>query len=938
MPENSSNKGIPKFISIHGAKMHNLKNVSLDIPRNKMTVITGLSGSGKSSLAFDTLFAEGQRRYVESLSAYARQFLGKFEKPNVDKIEGLSPAIAIEQKVMSRNPRSTVGTSTEIYDYLKLLFTRIGRTYSPISGEEVKKHNTQDVLAYLKQFELGTKGFLTAPILFPEDRTIEDHLVILQKQGFSRLFFQNEIISIDDFIKEHAAKANPESIQLLVSRFKYDDTDTLENEFLDAVQTAFYEGNGACNLCIYPDFEPVSFNNRFELDGVAFTEPSLNFFTFNSPLGACPKCEGFGQIIGIDENLVIPDQSLSIYQGAVICWNGEKLSKWRKNICLKADEVGLSIHKPYHQLSTEEKDLLWNGCKAFKGIHQFFEALEAKMYKVQNRVMLARYRGKTTCHTCKGKRLRPETYYVKINGKSINDLVDIPIDQLKIFFDNLELNEYDQSVVKRILLEINNRISYLIDVGLPYLTLNRLSSSLSGGESQRINLSTSLGSSLVGSMYILDEPSIGLHPRDTQNLIRVLNNLKDLGNTVIIVEHEDEVIKAADHIVDIGPQAGYLGGELVFEGDLKALKACKNSLTADYMFDKKKITRDFQPKKHKHFIKINKAAANNLKNIDVEIPLNAFTVVTGVSGSGKSTLIGDILYPAIKRQMGIFTDIPGTHESVECDLKKVQAVSFIDQNPIGKSSRSNPVSYIKAYDDIRTLFSQQKLAKIYGYKPSHFSFNVQGGRCDNCEGEGVIHIEMQFMSDIHVTCEECNGQRFKEEVLEVEYNGVNIAQLLDMTIDEAYQFFQKAIEEDPKNSRYEKKINDKLQCLVDVGMGYVKMGQSSSTLSGGEAQRVKLASFLIKGDKAEPTLFIFDEPTTGLHFHDINKLLNAFNALLKNGHHLIVIEHNTDVIKNADWIVDIGPEGGEKGGELMYQGPVSEIGKVKKGYTYQYLE
>ena len=938
MPRKKESKTIQALneIIIKGARVHNLKNIDVTIPRDQLVVVTGLSGSGKTSLAFDTLYAEGQRRYVESLSSYARQFLGRLEKPEVDYIEGISPAIAIEQKVNTSNPRSTVGTTTEIYDYLKLLYARVGKTYSPVSGNIVKKDSVSTVVDFITSQDSSTKGLLTATLILPVGRKLKDHLDILLQQGYSRLFIKGKIVSIEDFLEENPKGSNI-NVELLISRFKASNDETFTQEIADSIQTAFYEGQGECHVYLNKELEKHTFNNRFELDGIQFIEPNENFFSFNSPSGACPVCEGFGKTMGIDEDLVIPDQTKSVYEGAVACWSGDKTKKWQRQIVLHGHEVNFPIHQSYIDLTEEEKNMLWNGCSAFKGIHDFFKKLEEKLYKVQNRVMLARYRGRTTCYSCKGKRLREESNYVKIDDKSLSDLVDLPIDDLQKHFKQLELNDHDKNIADRILLEINNRISYLQNVGLGYLTINRLSSTLSGGESQRINLATSLGSSLVGSMYILDEPSIGLHPRDTQRLISVLNGLKDLGNTVIVVEHEEEVIKAADYIIDIGPMAGSNGGNLVYQGEPSKLLKLEDSLTGQYLSKTRTVDIDRKAKEPRYFIEVKGAKENNLKNIDIKFPLYSFTCVTGVSGSGKSTLIRDILYPAISRELGIFKNKPGTFKSLEGDVKKVEAIEFIDQNPIGKSSRSNPCSYVKAYDDIRQLYVNQKASLIAGFKPSAFSFNVEGGRCDVCLGEGMVNIEMQFMADIQVTCDNCKGKRFKEEILDVEYKGKNIFDILEMTIQDAFDFFQESIDKDPKSARYEKKINAKLQCLLDVGLGYVKMGQSSSTLSGGEAQRTKLASFLTKSNKPTPTLFIFDEPTTGLHFHDIYNLLNSFEALIQLGHSIIVIEHNVDVIKMADWVIDLGPEAGDKGGNLVYQGDIEGLKREKTSLTGKYL-
>jgi len=916
-----------KKIEIKGARVHNLKNVNLDLPRRKLIVFTGVSGSGKSSLAFDTLFAEGQRRYVESLSSYARQFLGKLDKPDVDSIKGIPPAVAIEQKVISRNPRSTVGTTTEIYDYLKVLFARIGRTFSPISGEEVKRHQVSDVLKLIHSHKDGSRFFITSPINEGE-RSTESTLSLLQQQGFSRLFYKNEVLELEDVLAAGNLKDISEYL-LVVDRaiVRLDDEDN-DNRLADSIQTAFFEGRGTCMIIWADSLKKDEFSNLFEADGISFEEPNAHFFSFNNPYGACPRCEGFGNIIGIDEDLVIPDQSLSVYEDCVVAWKGDKMSEWKQKLIFVADRFNFPIHRPYYKLTPQERELLWTGNEYFEGINAFFQFVESNSYKIQYRVMLSRYRGKTVCNVCKGKRLRPETNFVKIDTKCISDLVEMPVEELKHFFAHLELNEYDQKVAKRLLIEINSRLNYLDKVGLSYLTLNRVSSTLSGGESQRINLATSLGSALVGSMYILDEPSIGLHPKDTENLIRVIEELRDLGNTVIVVEHDEEFMRTADFIVDIGPGAGSLGGEIVAQGNFDDIINNKKSLTGQYLVGTKAIQTPQKRRPTKHFVEIKGARENNLQDIDAKFPLHTFTVVTGVSGSGKSTLIKRILYPAINKNLTGFTEKPGKFTSMSGAVNLIEHVEFVDQNPIGKSSRSNPVTYLKAYDEIRSLYASQKLSIVRGYKPKHFSFNTDGGRCDTCKGEGEVVIEMQFMADVHLLCESCNGKRFKDEVLEVQFDGKNIYNVLEMTIDDAIAFFKE---------NKQPKIVTRLQPLQDVGLGYVHLGQSSSTLSGGEAQRVKLASFLVSASKDQHTLFIFDEPTTGLHFDDINKLLTSFNALIAQGHSIIVIEHNPDVIKCADWIVDLGPGGGKHGGQLVFQGVPEDLAKSKESVTAKYI-
>ena len=911
-------------IIIKGAKLHNLKNINAIIPRNKLVVITGLSGSGKSSLAFDTLYAEGQRRYVESLSSYARQFLGRLNKPKVDYIKGIAPAIAIEQKVNSTNPRSTVGTSTEIYDYLKLLFARIGKTYSPVSGNAVKKDTVTDIINYIKEFPEREKLLLLAPIHVEEGRSLEKKINVLAQQGYSRIKLDNQVVRIDETDLE---KAKDDNTWLVVDRIITKDDEDFYNRLADAVEAAFFEGKGELFIEKLSDNNTRRFSNKFELDGISFLEPNVHLFSFNNPYGACPKCEGYGDVIGIDEELVIPNTALSIYENAIFPWRGDSMSWYRDQLVNNSHKFDFPIHKPYFELSDEQKDLVWNGNQYFEGLNQFFEFLESKAYKIQNRVMLSRYRGKTKCSVCKGKRLRPEAQYAKINDHSITDLVEKPLNKVRAFFKDLELNEYDEKIARRLLTEIRNRLEFLSNVGLDYLTLNRKSNTLSGGESQRINLATSLGSSLVGSMYILDEPSIGLHPRDTEKLIGVLKNLRDLGNTVIVVEHDEEIMNAADEIIDIGPEAGTNGGHVVATGTLKEILK-SDSLTASYLNGKMEIKVPEKRRTSNNKVKILGARENNLKNIDVEFQLGIFTAITGVSGSGKSTLVKRILYPAVQKEIGGYGEKAGQFSGIEGNFKNLGTVEFVDQNPIGRSSRSNPVTYIKAYDDIRNLFAIQRLAKLRGFKAKHFSFNVDGGRCETCKGEGEVTIEMQFMADVHLECETCNGKRFKKEVLEVTFHDKNIDDVLNMTIDDATKFFEEHNED---------KIVKKLQPLKDVGLGYVQLGQSSSTLSGGEAQRIKLASFLVKGNTKSKALFIFDEPTTGLHFHDIKKLLKSFNALLEKGHTVIVIEHNMDLVKCADQIIDLGPDGGENGGYLVAQGTPEEIAKNKKSYTSKYL-
>ena len=912
-------------IIIKGAKLHNLKNIDVVIPRNKLVVITGLSGSGKSSLAFDTLYAEGQRRYVESLSSYARQFLGRLNKPKVDYIKGIAPAIAIEQKVNSTNPRSTVGTTTEIYDYLKLLFARIGKTYSPKSGKQVKKDTVADVLNYIKTFTEGDRLLLLAPIHLEEGRTIEDKLKVLSQQGYSRIKVDENILRIDDIENYNSI---PKDCFLVVDRIVINHDDDFYNRLADAIQTAFFEGKGECYIETLLDKKLKHFSNTFELDGITFLEPNVHLFSFNNPYGACPKCEGYGDIIGIDANLVIPNTGLSVYENAIFPWRGESMSWYRDQLVNNSHLFNFPIHKPYFELSEDQKQLIWDGNKYFEGLHTFFAELEAKAYKIQNRVMLSRYRGKTKCNVCNGKRLRIEANYIKIGNATITDLVEMPLDKLISFFNQLELNDYDTIIAKRLLKEIKTRLSFLTNVGLDYLTLNRKSNTLSGGESQRINLATSLGSSLVGSMYILDEPSIGLHPRDTKRLIAVLESLRDLGNTVIVVEHDEDIMKAADEIIDIGPEAGTLGGHIVASGTFKDILA-SNSLTAQYLNETLKIEVPKMRRTSKYSVTITGAREHNLKNIDVIFPLGMLTIVTGVSGSGKSTLVKKILYPALLKEIGGYGDKTGEFTSIKGNYSNVKHIEFVDQNPIGRSSRSNPVTYIKAYDDIRALYAKQKLSLIRGYQPKHFSFNVDGGRCETCKGEGEVTIEMQFMADVHLECDTCKGKRFKKEVLEVIFEGKNIHDILSMTIDDAIAFF---------DAHKQTKIKNKLQPLQDVGLGYVTLGQSSSTLSGGEAQRIKLASFLGKGNTKDKALFIFDEPTTGLHFHDIKKLLKSFDALIEKGHSIIVIEHNLELIKCADYIIDLGPDGGENGGALIFQGTPEELVKNEASYTGRYLK
>ncbi|MCK9311130.1 MAG: excinuclease ABC subunit UvrA [Bacteroidales bacterium] len=940
-----------KYIQIQGARVNNLKNINVLIPRNQLIVITGLSGSGKSSLAFDTLYAEGQRRYVESLSAYARQFLGKIDKPEVDFIKGIPPAIAIEQKVNTRNPRSTVGTSTEIYDYLRMLYARIGKTYSPISGDLVKKHQVEDVLRYILTYPLDTRFYVLCPVIVPEGRSLTYQLQMLMKQGFNRIVANGFTYRIEDLIpKNKDMNATTESeildhcpedlLFLLIDRLVVLNDKATRSRITDSVETAFYEGQNSCYIRMStPQKEILKyFSKQFEADGMLFDEPSDELFNFNSPAGACPSCEGFGKVIGIDEDLVVPNKSLSIYDDAVYCWRGEKMGEWKEELIRNADEFQFPIFRPWYQLSDAERKLVWTGNKYFHGLDRFFKMLEENQYKIQYRVMLARYRGKTVCPECGGTRLKKQASYVRIGRKSISELVDLPVHELGDFFEHLELDETDQAVSKRLLLEIKNRIRFLQDVGLGYLTLNRLSSSLSGGESQRINLATSLGSSLVGSLYILDEPSIGLHSRDTQMLIKLLKELKALGNTVVVVEHDEEIMRAADYIIDMGPDAGRLGGEVVYQGAVNELvnmvgteSLLSRSHTLKYLTGTEKILIPAHRRSWNNYIEVLFANHNNLKGLDVKFPLNVMTVVTGVSGSGKSSLVRDIFYSALKRYYGGTAERAGSFGDLKGDMHLATDIEFVNQNPIGRSSRSNPVTYLKAYDDIRKLFSEQALAKQMGYTSSHFSFNVAGGRCEECQGEGSITVEMQFMADLVLPCEACHGKRFKQDILDVRYHDKNIADVLDMTVNQAIEFFGE------KSGSPEKKIVRKILPLQDVGLGYIKLGQSSSTLSGGESQRVKLAFFL-SAEHPDPFIYVFDEPTTGLHFHDINVLLGAFNKLIAKGHTVIIIEHNMEIIKNADHIIDLGPEGGDKGGNIVFEGTPENMVKCEESYTGRFLK
>ena len=916
-------------IQIKGARVHNLKNLSVNIPHGKITVITGVSGSGKSSLAFDTIYAEGQRRFIESMSSYARQFLGKLNKPEVDFIKGLSPSIAIQQKVITSNPRSTVGTTTEIYDYLKLLYARIGKTISPISGKEVKKHSVSDCMNYLASFKKGSKIAIVSPLATNSKISLDKITEITYKQGFTRIYFDNSFHLIEDYLQ----KKIPEDTLLVVDRIQTDFFDEANiSRATDSISIAFAEGNGNCGILDAESNNIEWFNNRFELDGQVFQEPSTNFFAFNNPFGACKTCEGYGMILGIDEELVFPNRNLSVYEGAIAPWRGETMSEYQNELILNANKFDFPIHRPLKDLSPDQIQVLWQGNKFFTGLFRFFKYLESKTYKIQYRVLLSRYRGKTSCHECLGTRLRGDAAFVKINGLSIQECVLLPLDQCFHFFDSLELSEYESSLAKNILPEIQSRLRFLLDVGLSYLTLNRAANSLSGGESQRINLGTSLGSSLVGSIYVLDEPSIGLHPKDTARLIGVLKELKSLGNTVIIVEHEEEVMKAADEIIDIGPKAGVFGGEVVFQGPFSKLTHAKESLTADYLMGKREIPIPLKRRTTKNNLIIQGARQFNLKNFDLKIPLNSLVCLTGVSGSGKSTLVRSILYPAMKKELGLSSELIGKFDGIKGDIKMIKHIEFVDQNPIGKSSRSNPITYVKAFDDIRELFSRQALAKNRGYKPGFFSFNVEGGRCEMCEGEGTITVSMQFMADVHLTCETCKGKRYKSETLEIEYRGKSISDLLETNLADALAFFQAG------NERLDKKIVEKIQPLVDVGLSYLNVGQSSSTMSGGEAQRIKLASFLSKGINAPSTLFIFDEPTTGLHFYDIEKLVIAFNALIDKGHSILVIEHNMEVIKCADYIIDLGPVGGNKGGYVLFEGTPEDLSRLDGNSTGIYLK
>ena len=961
-----------KYIEIKGARANNLKNIDIKIPQGKFIAITGVSGSGKSSLAFDTLYAEGQRRYVESLSSYARQFLGRMSKPECDFIKGLPPAIAIEQKVISRNPRSTVGTSTEIYEYLRLLYARIGRTFSPISGQEVKRHTTEDVLACTRQYSKGTKFVVLAPIHVVEGRSLGKQLEMYIQEGYSRIFDKDNFVRLEDFLEaadkdlleasgeklKEMMDQKGEEIFLVIDRSSVSEEKDDISRLIDSAETAFYEGDGACRLIFLPSNISYDFSTRFEADGMTFEEPSDNLFAFNSPIGACPTCEGFGSIIGIDEKLVIPNTSMSIYDGCVVCWRGEKMGQWLKEFIRRAAQYDFPIFKPYFELSKKEKDMLWHGlpCDRKKDIHEqvnldaFFQMVKENQYKIQYRVMLSRFRGKTICPDCHGTRLKKEANYVKIGGKSITELVDMSIANLQVWFSKLEFTEHEREISKRLLTEITHRLQFLLDVGLGYLTLNRLSNSLSGGESQRINLTTSLGSSLVGSVYILDEPSIGLHSRDTDRLIKVLRELQELGNTVVVVEHDEEIMRAADYLIDIGPNAGRLGGELVYAGEAseytttdkeqqkKLLEKYPHSYTIKYLTHQEQIERPTSHRAWNRFIEIKGARMNNLRGIDVKIPLNVFTVITGVSGSGKSSLIKGILYPAIRRQLDLVSDAPGEYSSLEGDINAIRHIEFVDQNPIGKSTRSNPATYLKAYDAIRALFANQPLAKQMGFTAQYFSFNAEGGRCEECKGAGYVTIEMQFMADLILKCEACHGKRFKHDILEVRYGGKDINDVLNMTVSEAIEFFS-----DEKNAHNDsdfdncRVIVNRLMPLQEVGLGYIKLGQNSSTLSGGENQRVKLAYFIGKEDQ-EPTMFIFDEPTTGLHFHDIKRLLHSFNALIERGHSLVIIEHNLDVIKCADFIIDLGPEGGDKGGNVVITGTPEQVAACEKSLTGKFLK
>lgn len=926
----------PREIQIKRSNVHNLKDLSVSIPRGKLVVITGVSGSGKSSLAFDTLYAEGQRRYVESLSAYARQFLGRMEKPAVESIKGISPAIAIEQKVNTRNPRSTVGTSTEIYEYLKLLFARIGKTISPVSHKEVKRHSASHVMEFLATLKKDTRVLLLAPAKIPAGRSVTDTMEIILQQGFSRVKMNGEILPVSTILEDASQYKNISRFSLVIDRLKVHHHDKAwENRVADSVEMAFYEGQGTCNLEIIDNGKvgEKSFSGNFEMDGIRFEEPTPNLFSFNNPYGACPHCDGYGSVIGIDQELVVPDKSRSLYDEAIAPWKGEKMKKWKNKVIHNAHKENFPVHTPYEDLSAENRRMLWEGTTSFKGIHQFFQYVERKAYKIQYRVMLSRYRGRTVCPQCEGTRLRKEAGYVKIGGKSIKELVLMPVDKLLAFFDALTLSHHDMTIARRLLVELTNRLQYLCDVGLGYLTLNRLSSTLSGGESQRINLATSLGSTLTGSMYILDEPSIGLHPRDNHRLIKVLKQLRDLGNTVIVVEHDEDIMKAADQLIDIGPGAGSLGGKLVDQGHWKEIVKNNKGVTARYLFGTEKIPVPKVRRKWNDYIMIGGATQNNLKNVDVKIPLNVFTVVTGVSGSGKTSLIKEVLYSALKKVKGMNPGLMPRYKSITGDYHRIQGVELVSQAPIGQSSRSNPVTYVKAYDDIRALFASCQMAETRGYKPGFFSFNVDGGRCDACKGEGVVNIEMQFMADIQLTCENCNGHRFKAEVLDVKYGGYSISDILELTVNQAIRLFEKNADQ-----KYPTRIIRKLKCLEEVGLGYIKLGQPSGTLSGGEAQRIKLAFYLSRGQNDAPAFFIFDEPTTGLHFHDIKKLYASLEALISKGHTVVVIEHHMDVIKCADWIIDLGHDGGEKGGHVVFEGLPEQLVAKENSHTGKHLK
>ena len=914
-------------IEIKGARANNLKNVDVTLPQGKLVVVTGLSGSGKSSLAFDTLFAEGQRRYVESMSSYARQFLGRMTKPDVDYIHGLAPAVAIEQKVNTGNPRSTVGTQTEIYEYLKLMYARVGRTFSPVSGVEVKRHSVSDVVDYIQAFADGTRVMILSPLTDSKERPLESQIKILHQEGYQRVMVKGTVVRIEDL---DTVKLEG-SVRLVIDRVEVRHADDGQAaRVAESVQSAFFEGRGEC--VVSADGAEATFSNRFEADGITFEKPNPNFFSFNNPYGACPTCQGYGSVIGIDENLVVPNKSRSVYDNAIVCWNGDKMQDVKREFIRHAAVIDFPIHKPYYELSDEQKDILWHGDGVWEGIDGFFRWVESQAYKIQYRVMLSRYRGRTVCPDCHGRRLRKDADYVKVGGRSISEVVAMPVTEVKEWIESLaaQMTPAELKATERLRTELHNRVGYLLDVGLGYLTLNRESRSLSGGESQRINLATSLGSSLVGSMYILDEPSIGLHSRDTERLIGVLKQLRDLGNTVIVVEHDEDIIRSADYLIDIGPGAGRLGGEVVFAGEPSALKNAKNSLTADYILGRKTIPVPAERRKWRDRISIHGAYANNLKRVDVDIPLGVLTVVTGVSGSGKSTLIRQVLYDVMQRRMEGNSDYVGSCVALDGDVGRVSAVELVDQNPIGRSSRSNPATYMKVFDEVRTLYAQQPLAKARGYKSGFFSFNVEGGRCDACEGEGYVTVSMQFMSDVHLLCEECHGSRYKDEALEVLYKGKNISEILEMTVDQALDFF------DADETR---SIYSRLKPLQDVGLGYLKLGQSSSSLSGGEAQRIKLAAYLVKGNAEDkPMLFIFDEPSTGLHFHDIRKLLAAFDRLIERGHSIVVIEHHHDIIKCADWVIDLGPEGGDGGGNIVFAGKPEELAKCKESYTARCLK